>query len=59
MLLLIGQAGAMRLINGKLYLGSRTYYGAQQAEYVVFNLYGDDMGRFLNVLIGPEDLNLL
>ena len=49
----------MRLINGKLYLGSRTYYGAQQAEYVVFNLYGDDMGRFLNVLIGPEDLNLL
>ena len=49
----------MRLINGKLYLGSRTYYRVQQAEYVVFNLYGDDMGRFLNVLIGPEDLNLL
>ncbi len=37
-----GQAGAMRFVNGKLYIGSRTYYGAQQAEYVVFNMYGDD-----------------
>ena len=32
----------MRFVNGKLYIGSRTYYGAQQAEYVVFNMYGDD-----------------
>ena len=37
-----GQAGTMRFVNGKLYIGSRTYYGAQQAEYVVFNMYGDD-----------------
>lgn len=37
-----GKTGAMRFMNGKLYIGSRTYYGAQQAEYVVFNMYGDD-----------------
>ena len=37
-----GQTGTMRFVNGKLYIGSRTYYGAQQAEYVVFNMYGDD-----------------
>lgn len=37
-----GQTGAMRFVNGKLYIGSRTFYGEQQAEYVVFNLYGDD-----------------
>ena len=37
-----GHTGAMRFVNGKLYIGSRTYYGEQQAEYVVFNLYGDD-----------------
>lgn len=37
-----GPTGTMRFVNGKLYIGSRTYYGEQQAEYVVFNLYGDD-----------------
>ncbi|MBO5108057.1 MAG: hypothetical protein J6B97_06460 [Bacteroidales bacterium] len=37
-----GQTGAMRYANGKLYIGSHSPYGAMQADYVAFNLYGDD-----------------
>lgn len=37
-----GYPGAMRYANGRLYLGSHSHYGAMQADYVAFNLYGDD-----------------
>lgn len=37
-----GQTGAMRFANGKLYIGSHSPYGAMQADYVAFNLYGDE-----------------
>lgn len=37
-----GQTGAMRFANGKLYIGSHSPYGAMQADYVAFNMYGDD-----------------
>ena len=37
-----GVGGKMRFANGKLYLGSHSYYGQMQADYIAFNLYGDD-----------------
>lgn len=37
-----GSGGKMRFADGKLYIGSHTHYGQMQAEYVAFNLYGDD-----------------
>lgn len=33
---------AMRYYRGKLYLGSQSYYGEMQADYIAFNLYGDE-----------------
>ncbi len=32
----------MRFYSGQLYLGSRSRYGAMQADIIAFNLYGDD-----------------
>ncbi len=32
----------MRYDSGNLYLGSRSRYGAMQADYIAFNLYGDE-----------------
>ncbi len=40
--LLGGQPVKMRFNFGNLYLGSRSRYGAMQADYLAFNLYGDD-----------------
>ncbi len=40
--LLGGQPVKMRYDSGNLYLGSRSRYGAMQADYVAFNLYGDE-----------------
>ncbi len=40
--LLGGQPVKMRFDSGNLYLGSRSRYGAMQADYVAFNLYGDE-----------------
>ncbi len=40
--LLNGQPVKMRFDSGNLYLGSRSRYGAMQADYVAFNLYGDE-----------------
>ncbi len=32
----------MRYDSGRLYLGTRSRYGAMQADYIAFNLYGDE-----------------
>ncbi len=40
--LLGGQPVKMRYDSGRLYLGSRGRYGAMQADYIAFNLYGDE-----------------
>lgn len=37
-----GSGGKMRFANGKLYLGSHSYFGNMQADYVAFNIYGDE-----------------
>ncbi len=37
-----GTGGKMRFDRGKLYIGSHTAGGHLQADYVAFNLYGDD-----------------
>lgn len=37
-----GTGGKMRFDRGKLYIGSHTAGGHMQADYVAFNLYGDD-----------------
>lgn len=37
-----GKGEKMRFDGGKLYLGSHSTYGHLQADYVAFNLYGDD-----------------
>ena len=37
-----GSGGKMRFAGGKLYLGSHSRYGQMQADYVAFNLYGED-----------------
>ncbi len=37
-----GSGGKMRFSKGKLYLGSHSHYGYMQADYVAFNLYGDE-----------------
>ncbi len=42
MMLLGNQPLKMRFDNGHLYLGSRDRFGARQADYVAFNLYGDE-----------------
>ncbi len=40
--LLGGKPLKMRYDSGNLYLGSRSRYGAMQADYIAFNLYGDE-----------------
>ncbi len=46
--LLGGQPMRMRFDSGKLYLGSRSHYGAMQADYIAFNLYGDEYHKARN-----------
>ncbi len=40
--LLGDQSLKMRYDSGSLYLGSRSRYGAMRADYIAFNLYGDE-----------------
>ncbi len=47
-MLLGGQPLKMRFDSGNLYLGSRSRYGAMQADYIAFNLYGDEYYKALN-----------
>ncbi len=46
--LLGNQPVKMGFDSGRLYLGSRSRYGAMQADYIAFNLYGDEYQRARN-----------
>ncbi len=46
--LLDGQPVRMGFDSGQLYLGSRSRYGAMQADYIAFNLYGEEYQKARN-----------